>query len=647
MRGILTFVGQCFAVVAVTIGLSSYGCMGSTTVNPVAELASLTVTPGTLQPAFTSGTTQYTVDLTRKVTSVKITAQPAVAGDTITINGQATTSSTITLGSEGSTTSVSIVVSESTNNSRTYIVLLKRASVAGNNSLASLTVSPGTLAPVFNENTLTYSVDVANNVESVTVKPTLQDSAATMTVNGEARNSGESLPPIQLGGAGSSTPIDIVVIAQNNSQKTYHVTVNRGKSGNNFLESLEISPGTLDPFFTPGTEGYTVNLPSILPGNTTSMTVTPTLQDATASMTVNGQPAPSGQAQTTPLPAPGATTAINIAVTAQNNTERTYTVTIIRAALNGNNFLSALTISPGTLTPIFNAGTEGYTVNLPSILPGNPTSMTVTPTLQDTTASMSISVDNGSPTNINSGEARSTPLPAPGATTAINIAVTAQNNTERTYTVTIIRAALSGNNNLSALTVTPPGTPIPGFSPNILTYTVNVATDVISVTVTATLEDINASMTINGQGTSSGVASAPITLGGAGSDRTITIIVIAPNGSQKIYTVTVHRASSSNSNLSALSVSQGVLDNPFDPNQLSYTVNVDSTVDSVVISATKADLQATMSSLGSVIAAPGDPDGQVLVTLGAGPSTEVVTITVIAQDMASQSPYTVTVNKAP
>lgn len=72
--------------------------------------------------------------------------------------------------------------------------------------------------------------------------------------------------------------------------------------------------------------------------------------------------------------------------------------------------------------------------------------------------------------------------------------------------------------------------------------TVNVATDITSVTVTATLQDTNATMTINGQGTSSGVASAPITLGEQGSNTNIPIVVIAPNENRRNYTITVNRA---------------------------------------------------------------------------------------------------------
>ena len=83
MQHTLTLAGQYLgAALLVATGLNAYGCADTASVNPVVELASLTVTPGTLQPAFNGGTTQYNVDLTSDVTSVRVTAQPAVAGDT-------------------------------------------------------------------------------------------------------------------------------------------------------------------------------------------------------------------------------------------------------------------------------------------------------------------------------------------------------------------------------------------------------------------------------------------------------------------------------------------------------------------------------------------------------------------------------------
>ena len=101
----------------------------------------------------------------------------------------------------------------------------------------------------------------------------------------------------------------------------------------------------------PAQTGYTVNLAATLPRNVTNVRVTPTLQDTTASMTVNGQAATSGQqAPPTPLPAPGSNTFINIVVTAQDGTPKSYSVNVVRAALGGNNNLSGLTVSPAPWT---------------------------------------------------------------------------------------------------------------------------------------------------------------------------------------------------------------------------------------------------------------------------------------------------------
>ncbi|MGZ8365143.1 MAG: cadherin-like beta sandwich domain-containing protein, partial [Nitrospira sp.] len=247
------------AVLFLFMGIGAYGCSDSATVNPVVELASLTVDPGTLQPAFSGGTTQYTVDLSNNITSVTVTAQPAVAGDTVTINGQATTSSVVNLGAAGTTTSVNIVVSETGTNSRTYTVLLVRAGLTGNNSLQNLTVSSGALAPAFDPNVQAYTVDVANNVGSIAVTPSLSDPAATMTVNGQPTGSGQA-QTITLGPSGQTTNITIVVTAQNGSPKPYLVTVSRGVSSNSNLESLTGSPGTLSPPLSANRTSDTVNL---------------------------------------------------------------------------------------------------------------------------------------------------------------------------------------------------------------------------------------------------------------------------------------------------------------------------------------------------------------------------------------------------
>jgi len=99
-------------------------------------------------------------------------------------------------------------------------------------------------------------------------------------------------------------------------------------------------------------------------------------------------------------------------------------------------------------------------------------------------------------------------------------------------------------NQLSALSVSP-GSLIPVFAPHTVNYTVNVATDVTSVTFTATKSDPNAVMVINGSVTARrGVATGQITirLPGPGTSTLVTITLTDQNGSNTIYRITVNRA---------------------------------------------------------------------------------------------------------
>ncbi len=611
MKRFFTLAGPYLAVGLLTvIGLNIYGCGDTATVNPVVELRSLSVDPGTLQPGFSGGTTQYSVDLTSSTTSVTVSAQPAVSGDNVTINGQPTTSRVIPLDPPGSTTVVDISVSESSTSSRTYTVRLVRAGLAGNNSLQSLAVSPGTLAPDFDPNTLPYTVSVANNVESVNVTPTVQDSNATVTVNGQAAASGQARSTT-LNGPGQSTTITITVTAQNRSQKTYFVAVSRGASNNNNLQGLTISQGTLSPAFRAGTTDYTVEVAS----SVESLSVTPRLQDSAASMTVNGQTTSSGQTRTIQLGTPNSTTPIIIIVTAQNGTQKVYTVTVIKAALGSNNNLRSLTVSPGSLDPAFSSNTTRYTVNVGSGTAG----VRVTATLQDTSGTLEVN-QQATP----SGQTRTIDLGAPGSSTDIEILAIAPNGSSKRYIVTVNRAVPSADNNLSALTVTP-GTLDPDFTAGTLNYTVDVATDVTSVIVSATKSDPNA--VISGDVPNQGQAT--VQLDGPGTSKNVSIIVTAANGSSKTYRLTVNRAApSSDNNLSALVVSSGVLFPRFSPSTLTYTVTIPSSVSSVTATATKSDPNAVMAAFGSVIAAAGTPTGQVTVSLGIGTSSSIaITVT--------------------
>lgn len=88
------------------------------------------------------------------------------------------------------------------------------ASYSKNNNLSSLSVKDYNISPEFNKDTLEYSVMVPSNVEKVTIEGALEDRKASATGFGEFDVSeGEN-------------KFDIVVTAENGSQKTYVVKLN-------------------------------------------------------------------------------------------------------------------------------------------------------------------------------------------------------------------------------------------------------------------------------------------------------------------------------------------------------------------------------------------------------------------------------------
>ncbi|WP_162252470.1 cadherin-like beta sandwich domain-containing protein, partial [Rhizobium sp. Root1334] len=84
--------------------------------------------------------------------------------------------------------------------------------------------------------------------------------------------------------------------------------------------------------------------------------------DPAATVTVNGATVVSGSASGAIALAVGTNTITTVATAQDGATAKTYTVTVTRAApVSANADLSGLSLSSGTLSPSFAAGTTSYT----------------------------------------------------------------------------------------------------------------------------------------------------------------------------------------------------------------------------------------------------------------------------------------------
>ena len=602
-----------------------------------AALSNLTISSGTLMPAFAATTLGYTDSVTNAVTSITVTPTTSDPNATVTVNG-----TTVASGSASGSIALAVgvnninvvVTAQDGTTMQTYSIAVNRAGAASNNaSLSNLTLSAGTLTPSFASTTLGYTDAVSNATTSVTVTPTTADANATVIVNGTAVASGSASGAIALGMPGSSTPVTVIVTAQDGTTTaTYTIAVNRaGASSNNAaLSNLTISSGSLTPAFASTTLSYTDAVTNAV----NSVTVNPTTSDANATVKVNGTTVVSGSASGSIALAVGANN-ISVVVTAQDGiTTQTYTITVNRAgAVSNNAALSNLTISNGSLTPVFASNTLGYTDSVSNAV----SSVTVTPTTSDPNAT--VTVDG---TTVTSGSASGAIALAVGMNN-INVVVTAQDGTTmQTYTIAVNRAGtLSNNAALSNLVITS-GSLVPVFASTTVNYTDAVSNATTSVTVTPTTADANATVTVNGTTVASGSASGAIAL--AVGVNNISVVVTAQDGTTtQTYTIAVNRAGtlSNNAALSNLTISSGALTPVFASAALSYTDAVSNAVASVTITPTTSDANAAVKVNGTTVAS-GAASGAIALAVGVNNINVIVT----AQDGTTTQTYTIAVNRA-
>lgn len=286
-----------------------------------AFLSSLSVTGYDL--SFSKTNYSYSVTVPAATSSAVINFTANSSTSTVYFNETLTTASSQTVSlNPGSNKFAVRLVSEDKSAGNEYVLYIVRTSTY-DTSLKNLVVSSGTLSPAFSSTALSYTATTSES--SFTVKPTASDSSASITVNGASVSSGSNSSSISFSAANEVKTAEIIV-SLGGTSTTYSVAMTYKPDiieGNAYLSGLATSAGTLS--FGKQTfaySGYTVE------STVESVTVTPTAEDSSASITVNGAAAVSGSAATVAL-TKGEDNIIDITVT-DGTKSHTYLIMVTR-----------------------------------------------------------------------------------------------------------------------------------------------------------------------------------------------------------------------------------------------------------------------------------------------------------------------------
>ena len=303
------------------------------------NLSSLSVSNCSIN--FSAGNTNYSCNVDTNVTSVNVSAQAA--------HGKASVSGTGTKNINYGNNKISVTVRAENGSTKTYTINVNRKDTrSGENSLSSLTCSNCNLSPGFSSNQTNYKTNVEYAVSQLNLKYSAKDSKATVRVNNNNLTAEET------------TNVTIVVTAENGSTKTYTISAVRGKDPNkilskdNNLVALSVDQGILSPAFSSEQTNYAVYLPYEI----SKINIAYEISDKRYATAVYHGPDELGVGNNV----------FTIAVKAEDESEKVYTITVVRAKslvgdASNNTLLASLSLKNGNLTEDFKSGTHLYYYN--------------------------------------------------------------------------------------------------------------------------------------------------------------------------------------------------------------------------------------------------------------------------------------------
>jgi hypothetical protein len=267
------------------------------------------------------------------------------------------------------------------------------------------------------------------------------------------------------------------------------------------LSSLVFSEGALTPGFLPGLTSYFLRVEE----NVTSLIVTPTSHDPSASILVNGDQAVSGHAFTIDNLQPG-DNQVQIEVRTSDTTFRYYDITIHRKDYSVVK-LTSLEVSSGSLIPMFNPDTSDYSLNLlytDSLL-------SITPNIEGSVAIELVSSAVGPDTAITLIQnIQSQPINIGVGENNLTITISGADSLQWIYNITVNRAE-KPSPKLYWLTVSP-GYFTPGFYADSLYYFMELSHSDSVISLVPVAQNELSVISVNEEMVNSGDTISPIQL---------------------------------------------------------------------------------------------------------------------------------------
>ena len=393
-------------------------------------------------------------------------------------------------------------------------------------SLNYLEVSGAQLSPAFRKSIVEYSA-VTDSITNVTITATADRSEASISIS--PTDADPNTDGHQVDMSEGSNTITITVTASNTriSGRTYTVRVRRALSSDNTLRNLTMSNPSLTPFPfpLPFRSDITYYTATVAP-NVASTTITAEANHAEASVSISPSDADT-ETEGHQVALTESYNTITITVTAADGSIKNYTLDVWVEDDTSDNTLENLTLNNATLSPNFHGNTTNYTARV-----GQARAVTTVEVRANHSMARTVILPADA-----DGETAGHQVNLIEGANSIFIVVIAPNGNPRAYTIRIHRS-FSGDASLKSLQLS--GVTIsPKFVAGTTSYRGNVARTTTSTTVTAQRNHSMARTVILPADADRETAGHQVAL--IDGVNPITIVVIAPDGTSRIYTVSVTR----------------------------------------------------------------------------------------------------------